>query len=217
MKKPSKTQVLIWVFAVAPLAVVAALYNRLPETIPMHWNLEGEARHDPRVNIWWLAALPSLIAGLFMILPKIDPRKRNYEKFRGFYDAFCLFMMIFLLVVVGMILSESFNPGRIHVGFVAVALCGLLFAFIGNMMPKMKSNFFMGIRTPWTLSSNEVWNRTHRLGGLLWFFGGLLIIALGFFLDYIVLFVIFSAIVAVIVIVPVVMSYVWYRKLPESD
>jgi len=217
MKKLSKTGVAIWVFALAPLAIVAALYSRLPDTIPMHWGLGGEIRHDHRANIWWLAGMSPVIAGLFMVLPKIDPRKRNYEKFRGFYDAFCLLMMIFLLGVVGIILSESFNPGRIRVEVVAVALCGLLFVFLGNMMPKIKSTFFIGIRTPWTLSNNEVWNKTHRLGGFLWFFGGLLIIALSFFLGGIALFAALFAIIAIMVLVPMAMSYVWYRKLPEGD
>jgi len=217
MKKLSKTRVLIWIFALAPLVIVAALFSRLPETIPMNWGLDGEVLRGHRMNIWWLAGLSPLIAGLFMVIPKIDPRKKNYEKFRGFYDAFCLLMMLVILGIVGLVLSESLNPGRIQVEFVVVLICGVLFAFLGNMMPKVKSTFFVGIRTPWTLSNNEVWNKTHRLGGFLFFFGGLLIIAISFFLSGIVLFAILFAIIAIIVLVPVVMSYVWYRKLPESD
>jgi len=217
MKKKSKTRMLIWIFALIPLALVAILFNRLPDMIPMNWGLEGEVLYGHRMNIWWLAGLSPLIAGLFMVLPKVDPRKKNYEKFRGFYDAFCLLMMLVILGVVGLVLSESLNPGRIRVEFVAVLICGVLFAFLGNMMPKVKSTFFVGIRTPWTLSNNEVWNKTHRLGGFLFFFGGLLIIASSFFLGGIILFAILFTIIAIIVLVPVVMSYVWYRKLPESD
>ena len=216
MKKLSKTRVLTWILALAPLAIVAALFSRLPDMIPMHWGLRG-VRYDPKANIWWLAGMSPVLAGLLLVLPKVDPRKQNYEKFRGFYDALCLCIMILMLGVLGLVLSESFNPGRLRVEFVAVALLGLLFVFLGNMMPKIKSTFFVGIRTPWTLSNNEVWNKTHRLGGFLWFFGGLLIFVLGFFLNGVALFAALSAIIAAMVLVPVVMSYVWYRKLPESQ
>ena len=217
MKKVSKTKVLIWILALIPLALVAILFNRLPDMIPMNWGLEGEIWYGHRMHIWWLAALSPFIAGLLMILPRIDPRKKNYEKFRSFYDTFCLLQTLVILVVVGLILSESLNPGRLRVELVAFAICGVLFVFVGNMLPKVKSTFFVGIRTPWTLSNNDVWNKTHRLGGFMFFFGGLLIIALSFFPIGIAMLVILFAIIATIVLVPVVMSYVWYRKLPESD
>jgi len=156
-------------------------------------------------------------AALFMVLPVIDPRKRNIEKFRGFYDAFCLFMMAFMLGVIGIILSESFNPGKLRVEFLVTAGCGLLFVFVGNMMPKFKSNFFAGIRTPWTLSSNEVWQRTHRLAGFAWVSGGVLIIALSFILRNVALYAALLGIIALVTVLPIVMSYIWYQKLPESE
>ena len=217
MKKVNKIRVLIWVLALSPLVIIAILYSSLPELIPMHWGAGGNVRYDPKVNIWWLAGMSPALAALFMLLPKIDPRRQNYEKFRGFYDGFCLFFMIFLHGIVGIILSESFFPGRLRIDFVVVAACGVLFVFLGNMLPKVKSNFFMGIRTPWTLSNSVVWNKTHRLAGFLWFFGGFLIIALSFFARDTALFVIFLIIIAIITLIPVVMSYIWYQKLPKTD
>ena len=214
--KVSRVRVLIWVLAISPLVITAILYGSLPERIPMQWGLGGTVRYDPKVHIWWVAGMSPALAALFMLLPKIDPRKQNYEKFRGFYDAFCLFIMIFLHGMVGIILSESFFPGRLQVDFVIMAACGVLFVFLGNMLPKVKSNFFMGIRTPWTLSNSEIWNKTHRLAGFLWFFGGLLILALNFFVRDTALFVVFMVIVAVMALVPVVMSYIWYQKLPSK-
>ncbi|MCL2580291.1 MAG: SdpI family protein [Oscillospiraceae bacterium] len=208
----SKTRVLIWVFALAPLVITSALYNSLPDLIPMHWGIGGRVRYDPKMNIWWLAAMPAALAALFTVLPKIDPRKQNYQKFRGAYDGLCLFIVLFTLGIVGVVLSESLNPGYLRIEFVVTAACGVLFSFLGNILPKVKSNFFVGIRTPWTLSSPEVWHRTHRLAGYLWFYGGLALLAASFFLRAGTLFATMLTIVALIILIPVVMSYVWYRK-----
>ena len=157
-----------------------------------------------------------VLALLFMSLPKIDPRKKNYNKFRGLYDGFALFMMIFMLGLVSLIVSESLRPGRLSVEFVIIVACGLLFVILGNMLPKVKSNFFIGIKTPWTLSDTEVWNKTHRLAGYLFFFGGLLTIAIAFFLREYALFITFMVITAVIAIIPIVMSYVWFKQLDKE-
>jgi len=180
--------------------------------IPLNWGIDGEVAHGSRTNILWIAAMGPAILGLLTLVPRIDPRKGNFEKFRGFYDAMCLFVMAFMLVIAAVILSESFFPGRLRVEFATVALCGLLFAFIGNIMPKFRSNFFAGIRTPWTLSSDAVWNRTHRLAGRIWFAGGLLTVLAAFILSGPALFAALMATIAVMTVIPVVMSYVWYRR-----
>jgi uncharacterized membrane protein len=217
--KNNRIRVLTLITALAPVIITAIVYNRLPDLIPMNWGFDGRVSYDAKVNIWWIAGMSPAIALLFLAIPKIDPRKKNYEKFRGFYDGFCLFMMLFLLGMTIIIISEALTPGRIAVSTVIVASTGLLFIFLGNMMPKIKNNFFVGIRTPWTLSSVEVWNKTHRLGGYLWFFAGFLIVALSFLMreHEVALYVTFMAIVFVIAILPAVMSYVWYQKLPESE
>ena len=98
MTKPSTLRVLIWIFALAPAVVTAALYNSLPEMIPMHWGPGGSVRHDPRVNIWWLTALSPALAVLAMVLPKLDPRGGNYKKFSNTYDGFWLFIMLFMIM-----------------------------------------------------------------------------------------------------------------------
>jgi len=216
MKKMSKTRIVMWIFAIAPLILVAFMYNRLPDQIPTNWGFNGEISYGSKTTLWWLSGMSPILAVMFMFLPRIDPRKKNYEKFRGLYDGFALFMMVFMLGFVALIISESLNPGKISVELVIVAACGLLFVFIGNMMPKVKSNFFVGIKTPWALSNTEVWNKTHRLGGYLFFFGGLLTIVMAFFLREYALFITLMVIVAVMVIVPAVMSYVWYKKLKNE-
>lgn len=217
MKKVSKTRIIMWIFAIAPLILVAIMNNRLPDQVPLNWGLNGEISYGSKTNLWWLSGMSPVLAVMFMILPKIDPRKKNYNNFRGIYDGFALFMMIFMLGLVALIISESLNPGKFSVEFVIVAACGLLFVFIGNMMPKVKSNFFVGIRTPWALSSTEVWNKTNRLGGYLFFFGGLLTVLIAFFLRKYALFIALMLIVAGMVIVPTVMSYIWFKKLKNTS
>ena len=152
MKKVSKTRIVMWIFAIAPLILVAFMYNRLPDQIPTNWGFNGEISCGSKSTLWWLSGISPVLAVMFMLLPKIDPRKKNYGKFRGLYDGFAL-MMMFMLGLVSLVISESLNPGKFSVEFVIVAACGLLFVFIGNMMPKVKSNFFIGIKTPWALST----------------------------------------------------------------
>jgi len=217
MKKVNKTRVVMWIFALAPLVISAIMWNRLPDEIPINWGLDGEVSYGRKINLLYISGLAPVLAIMFMLLPKIDPRRKNYKKFRGFYDAFALFMMVFLLALVCLIISESLNPGRINVVTAIVAAIGLLFVFLGNIMPKFKSNFFAGIRTPWTILNSTVWNKTHRLAGYLFFFGGICIIALAFVLSDTILFVAFFVIIGIQCIIPAAMSYVWYKKLPESE
>ena len=216
MKKTSKTQIAMWIFAVAPLILTAVLYKGLPSQIPTNWGFNGEVSYSSKMTLWLLSGISPVLAVLFMLIPKIDPRKKNYDKFRGLYDGFALFMMIFMLGLVALTISESLNPGKISVESVIVAACGLLFAFIGNMLPKVKSNFFIGIKTPWALSDSEVWNKTHRLAGYLFFFGGILTIIIAFLLHEYALFITLMVLVAVMAIVPIVMSYVWFKGLNDT-
>lgn len=209
-----------WVLALLPLGMTAAVYARLPDQIPTNWGLDGKIIYGDKWQIWMMAGMALFMLAILTFAPKIDPRRQNYEKFAGFYDAFKLFMVLFLCAMNGIVLSESLNPGHISVSVVVTVGVGIMFAFLGNMMPKFKSNFFVGMKNPWTLSSQEVWNKTHRLSGKLWFAGGLVIAASGFFIPEKPRFVLMMVIVALLVLVPSVASFLWYRreeKPEESD
>lgn len=201
-----------WVLALLPLVLLAALYGRLPSQIPLHWGLDGAVSYGTRAELWLIAGLSPLLLLLLRVLPRIDPRKKNYARFQPFYDGFCLVMMLFLLAMDALILLESFWPGRISVGRVITLAVGLLFVFLGNWMPKVKPTFFMGIRTPWTLSDPDVWNKTHRLGGHCFFLLGLALAAGSLCLPELVNFILMIIGVAVTGLVPAGLSYVWYQK-----
>lgn len=208
--------ILTVVLALLPVVLLAAAYGRLPDQVPMSWDVNGAVRCGEKSQLWFMALLSPLLLFLMRGLPKIDPRKKNYKKFQKYYDSFCLVMMIFLLGMNALVLSESFWPGRISVSKIIIVGMGALFIFVGNLMPKVKNNFFLGIRTPWTLSDPDVWNRANRLGGQCFFACGLVWMAGGLLLSGAANFALVLAGTAVIILIPVGMSYIWYQKKRQS-
>lgn len=217
MKMKKSMTILLGVLSLLPLALIAWFYPRLPAVVPMHWNIDGTVRYDPKNSLWLMAALSPLLAVLFPVLAKIDPRKRNYEKFGGAYQGFMIVMQLFLIMMNGIIISEALYPGRISVSTVVTVGVGLLFVFLGNIMPKVKSNFYMGVRTPWTLSDPDVWFKTNRLSGHLFFISGLIICVCPFIFSEKTTFAVLMAIVIGAAAVPALMSYLWYRQKPRSS
>lgn len=215
MKKWTKTDGCIAVLALLPLALVAVFYARLPAQIPMHWDFGGAVEYGGKGELWMIAAMSPLLAALFRVLPHIDPKKRNYEKFMGPYRAFQVMMLLFLLGMVGVVLLESFRPGTVDVGVLVTLLLALLFIMLGNMMPKFRRNFFCGLKNPWTLSSDCVWTRTHRLGGRLLFAAGVLLVP-SILLPGKLRFAVMTALVLLAIFVPNIMSYFWYRREQEG-
>ena len=208
----------MWLLALLPLVLVAVFYSRLPDQVPMHWGFDGEInRYGSKNELWLIGALGPLFALLFQFLPRLDPKRRNYEKFQTYYEAFSLVLVAFTSVMMGVALLESFRPGSLSMGRVVSALVGLLFLFVGNLMGKVKSNFFMGIRNPWTLSDPDVWNRAHRLGGGLFFLTGLVTVVSAILLPEPVTFAVLMAGTLLTALIPTVMSYFWYKKVAGSN
>ena len=205
----------MWLLALLPLVLVAVFYSRLPDQVPMHWGFDGEInRYGSKNELWLTGALGPLFALLFQFLPRLDPKRRNYEKFQTYYEAFSLVLVAFTSVMMGVALLESFRPGALSVGRTVSALVGLLFLFLGNIMGKVKPNFFLGIRNPWTLSDPDVWNRAHRLGGGLFFLTGLVTVVSAILLPEPVTFAVLMAGTLLTALIPTVMSYLWYRRRP---
>lgn len=211
MKKKT-TDILIWLLALLPVLLVAVLYGRLPDRVPTNWGLNGEVSYSGKAFLWVTALACPVLAVLFRVLPKIDPRKKNYDRFRNYYDGFCLVMLLFLLGLNVVTLIESLRPGTVSVSRLIVVGLGLLLIFLGNMMPKVKNNFFVGIKNPWTLSDPDVWNRANRLGGLLFFAAGVALVPSGLFLPEAASLAVTMIGALTAAVVPTVMSYIWYRQ-----
>lgn len=163
---------------VIALIVSIAVYPQLPDRVPTHWNTAGEV-NGWSSRFWGAWMLPLVMAIVWLVMraiPHIDPRKANYEKFAGMYDWLVILVIAFMLVMhVAIIMSAAGSHVSIHA--VVMPSVGIFIAIIGLLLPKVHPNWFVGIRTPWTLTSDLSWERTHKIGGPLFVVLGLLIIA----------------------------------------
>lgn len=216
MKNP-KLRIANYVLALCNLLLAAVFYSSLPHKIPMHWDIHGTVSYDSKSQIFLMCGMALLFAFLFDVLPHIDPRRQNYQKFSSYYDGFCILMQFFMLGMTGVILTESFRPGTLSVSMFVMLAVGILFLFLGNIMPKIKSNFYMGIKTPWTLSSDEVWRKTNRLGGKCFFVTGILMMISAFLPSQEFSFWIVMVSVLILCLVPSVMSYIWWKQEQKTD
>jgi uncharacterized membrane protein len=164
--------------AIVALAASAVVYTRLPERAPTHWNAVGQVDRygSPLALTLTMPMVMFAIALLAPLLRKIDPRRSNYEKFLPtYYFTFGVAQTLALIIQV-MLLATALGY---HLPVERMLTAGIAFLFLalGNVMPRVRSNWWIGIRTPWTLSSDRVWMRTHRVAGYLWTGAGLLMLA----------------------------------------
>jgi uncharacterized membrane protein len=207
----------------APILVLLALdvlfgafvWRLLPARVPIHWDAEG------RVNGWgpaWmnallLPAITILVYLLLLYLPYIDPSRRNYGAFAGPLRTMRFLMVAFLVFIhILVVLASAGVPVKVDVA-IRVALA-LLFAGIGTRLSGLKHNWFFGIRTPWTLANEEVWERTHRFAGPLFTVGGLLLVPCAFLPPRAGLAALVAGII-VLALVPVVYSAVLYKRIAD--
>lgn len=197
---------------VAAFLITVLVYNKLPDKIPTHWNIYGEI--DSYGSKAFAALMPMgfmIIMWVFMrVLPKIDPRKDNYLRFEKSYEVI-ISSIITVFFVIQIITLAAGLGYKIYVDKIISIVIALMFIVLGNYMPKMKSNFFCGIKTPWTLSSELSWKKTHRLGGKLAVAVGFIILISSLFLRGQILFIVFITLILVATIVPMVASY-FYAK-----
>ena len=206
--KNKRTLILTSLICLIPILVGAAVYSRLPETMATHWNFQGEADgwSSRPVAVF---ALPGLLLAVNLLLPlglKADPKHENMSpalKAVVFWT-----IPVLSLVCSGATIAAGLGY-HLSIERIVPALMGVLFVLIGNYLPKTKQSYTLGIRLPWTLASEENWNRTHRLGGFLWVIGGLYFIVMSFFSWSLAAFLIPILLMA---LVPAVYSYLLYRR-----
>ena len=195
--------------------LAAWYYPVLPDPVPTHWNAAGQA-DDYTAKPWGVWLLPLINAALmlmFLVIPVISPKGFRLEQSRKAYDSVIFIFVGFILGVQLFSYRSAISGGQELVKFIPMAI-GLLFMVLGNYMGKFQKNFFVGIRTPWTLASDQVWNRTHRLGGYVFMIGGALIMLVGIF-ELPVGFFISTALA--IGLIPAVYSLVIYKQLEGFD
>jgi uncharacterized membrane protein len=187
------------------------LYPKLPERMASHWNAWGEV-DGYMSRTWGVFLMPIILAGIALIflgIPRLDPLKTNIEKFRSHYEGFMIVFFLFMISI--QVQGLLWNMGiRISPNLVLPIGIGLLFYYVGILMGHAKRNWFIGIRTPWTLSSDAIWDRTHKLAGTLFKICGAVAFMGIFFRDYAVWFILVPALA--VTLWTVIYSYVVFRK-----
>ncbi len=169
------TTILVLILIAAAVIAGALFWDQLPEQMASHWNANDEV-DGYMSKFWgvWMVPLMTLgMFGIFLLVPVIDPLKANIAKFRSVFNLFILLITAFMLYVHG--LTLAWNLGyEFRMSSAMLPFMGVLFIFIGYMLRQAKRNWFIGIRTPWTLSSDTVWDKTHQLGSVLFMASGVL-------------------------------------------
>jgi len=212
MSTRTTTIVVLTLIAVATLAGLL-LWNRLPDQMASHWNVNDQV-DGTMPKFWGVFLLPLITLGivvLFLAVPSLDPLKANIAQFRESFNLFIVLMVAFMLYIYGLSLAWSLGYTSFRMSGAMLPAIGLLFIFIGFMLRQAKRNFFIGIRTPWTLSSDTVWNETHRIGAVLFMVSGALAFVGGLFGGTTAFWMMFVPIIGSTLFL-LVYSYVLYRR-----
>jgi len=208
---------IVSILIILVVAISAYFFNALlPDQVVTHWNINGTPDGWGDKNVL-VVFIPFLIVGLYILfrfLPKMDPKKENYLKFDSAYHAFKLLIVAFMSIIY--FISIYSNLGYdLSISDITTWLVGVLFIVIGFLIKDVKQNWFMGIRTPWTLSSEEVWKKTHLLAQKVFVIGGICFI----FMPYVsptYVPIIFIFVIVMIISLSYGYSYWLYKKLEEK-
>jgi uncharacterized membrane protein len=206
-----KKEIWIWVIMILPLLYLAYVWPTLPDIVPTHFGMDGQPNDWSHKSVL-IYIVTGTVIGVYVLLtivPAIDP-KRKISGMGSKFFLFKLFMMLFMSAISFFVIEAAVSKsiGNVHSLFVLV---GALFAFLGNYMQAFKPNYFIGIRTPWTLENETIWRKTHLLGGKLFFAAGLLIMVLPFILKE-NFQPVFMAIVLTAAFVPIIYSFILFKR-----
>jgi uncharacterized membrane protein len=209
--KLRKSELALGAIVLLSLLIGVYFYSRMPEQMASHWNAQGQV-DGYMSRFWGLFLMPLILVGLgflFLVIPKIDPLRANIEQFRKYYDGFIILFFVFMLCVHFQVILWNLGI-KISPNLVIPIGLGLLFFYVGILCENAKRNWFVGIRTPWTLSSDEVWEKTHRIGGKLFKVAGAIAISGALFPAYAVLFVLLP--VLFVAVFTIIYSYFEYER-----
>lgn len=199
-----------------PFVYLAIIWDSLPQRVPIHWNYKGEIDNwgDKFSLILMLLLLPVLMYVLMTFIPRIDPKNRISLMGGKFYQLkffLVLFMSLVALLIVYATKERSVNNPNL-----VFALLGVLLIIFGNYFKVIQPNYFIGIRTPWTLENNEVWKATHVFAGKIWVIGGFVLVLGGLLLNN-VFGKVLVFIIVVLALIPVVYSFIKFKQIQKRD
>ncbi len=205
MKNLIKKDFLNLVMVALPFIYLGIIYGGLPAEVPVHWNGNGEIdRMGSKVELWIIPfLLPLLTYIILSAVPALDPKKK-LRKMGGKYQSLKTMLVALLSMMALYIIYVAKNPEMMRTS-VVVILIGLLFMGLGNFFKTIQPNYFVGIKTPWTLENETVWKRTHQFAGMLWLGGGIILIIASMLLSSMA-----SAILLLIIALAAGLLPVWY-------
>ncbi len=209
--KMRKSEIVVMAIILISFIVSIYFYPQMPEKMASHWNAQGQVNGNMS-KFWVLFFMPFVLVGLallFYVIPKIDPLKTNIEKGRRYYGGFVILFFIFLLSIHFQAILWNLGT-RISPNITLPIGIGLLFFYIGILCENVKRNWFIGIRTPWTLSSERVWEKTHQIGGKLFKIAGTVSFLGIFFQNYALFFILIPIILVSVYLI--LYSYFEYRR-----
>ena len=210
-----KKEIPLLLVVLIPFVYLAYIWSSLPDTVPLHWNYIGEI--DDWGNKSSLIFITFLLSGLtyilFTVIPFIDPKKR-IQTMGNKYHNLKFLMVLFMSALAVFIIYSAKEQSITNPSFIYLAI-GLVFMLLGNYMKIIKANYFIGIRTPWTLEYESIWKSTHKLASKIWFVGGLAIVISSLTTNKDFNGIFFISAITLLAIIPVVYSYMEYRKLKK--
>jgi len=207
----TKSEMFCLGIVILSFAIAVYLYPMMPDRVASHWNVQGQV-DGYTDKFWGLFIMPLVSIALlllFVAIPRIDPLKENIQKFRKTFDIFVILVLLFLLYLFGLTIIWNFGTKFNMIWALVPAFVGL-FYYVGILIENAKRNWFIGIRTPWTIMNENVWNRTHKLGGKLFKISALIAVLGMLFEDYALWFVLVPIIAVSAYLV--VYSYFEYQK-----
>ncbi|MEN9701228.1 MAG: hypothetical protein RIR55_543 [Bacteroidota bacterium] len=215
MKKSTPNLLTALLILAIPFAYAAYIYPTLPQTIPTHFNMKGEADGFGERSTIFLG--PGILSGVglftFLLLSNIknfDPKKFKVED-EGMFKKLALFLVAFLSLL-GLIITFASTAPKLNITNLLLPLLGISFAIMGWYMPKIHQNYFAGFKLPWTLENVDNWNETHKVAGKIWIYGGIVQAIGTLILPSVAAFILFMASTFIMVIIPTVFSYRMFKK-----
>lgn len=214
--KNGKASLLMVLFVLSiPLVYLGTVYKSLPDVVATHFDINGKPNgFSTKTEFAGIVLFMALVAlGVYLLIKnihKIDPKKS--AKFSADSMNKIAVAIVIFFTGLNILIVYSAVKGELAFSKLMLPFLGLFFAYLGNVMYSVKQNYFVGIRTPWTLESEDVWRKTHQLGGKLWFAGGLLIAIATLLLNNTASFTFFISVVVFISIIPIVYSYILFKK-----
>lgn len=212
MKKNNTRFFVSCVVLLLPLLLGLILWDRLPESMPIHWNAAGEVDgwSSRMTAVVWLPLLLLGVHVLCLVITQLDPRNKDQShKVIGLLFWLCPLLS---LVIGAITYIQAFGLLILGVNEIMLLFMGLIFTLLGNYLPKCRRNYTIGIKVPWALDDDDNWDATHRFAGRLWVIGGLLIMALALLPWRTLASVLMLIILAIMCLGSVLYSYLYYRK-----